>query len=125
MSTTAFLFEAIKAHLRSRSLTYVDLAGGLGVSEGTVKRIFSRKRCSTEQLDAICAFLQLELPDLVRTLPPAREGLVFHPDGAHDPERTRGTARFQPGREMSGVRSSRCPPANSPLAATVGLRGVP
>ncbi|MDH4114550.1 MAG: helix-turn-helix transcriptional regulator [Burkholderiaceae bacterium] len=72
MSTTAFLFEAIKAHLRSRSLTYADLAGGLGVSEGTVKRIFSRRRCSTEQLDAICAFLQLELPDLVRTLPRPR-----------------------------------------------------
>jgi len=69
VSTTAFLFEAIKAHLRSRSLTYADLASGLGVSEGTVKRIFSRKRCSTEQLDAICERLQLELSDLVRTLP--------------------------------------------------------
>jgi DNA-binding Xre family transcriptional regulator len=69
VSTTAFLFEAIKAHLRSRSLTYADLATGLDVSEGTVKRIFSRKHCSTGQLDAICAFLQLELPDLVRTLP--------------------------------------------------------
>ncbi len=69
MSTTAFLFEAIKAHLRSRSLTYADLASGLGVSEGTVKRIFSRRRCSTEQLDAICEHLQLELSDLVRTLP--------------------------------------------------------
>jgi DNA-binding Xre family transcriptional regulator len=72
VSTTAFLFEAIKAHLRSRSLTYAELATGLGVSEGTIKRIFSRKRCSTGQLDAICAFLQLELPDLVRTLPRAR-----------------------------------------------------
>jgi DNA-binding Xre family transcriptional regulator len=69
MSTTAFLFEAIKAHLRARSLTYADLARGLGVSEGTVKRIFSRKRCSTAQLDAICEHLQLELADLVRTLP--------------------------------------------------------
>jgi len=69
VSTTAFLFEAIKAHLRSRSLTYADLAAGLGVSEGTVKRIFSLKRCSTGQLDAICALLQLELADLVRTLP--------------------------------------------------------
>ena len=69
MSTTAFLFGAIKAHLRARSLTYADLASGLGVSEGTVKRVFSRKRCSTAQLDAICEHLQLELSDLVRTLP--------------------------------------------------------
>ena len=69
MSNTAYLFEAVKAHLRSRSLTYADLARGLGVSEGTVKRIFSRKRCSTGQLDAMCDFLQLELTDLVRTLP--------------------------------------------------------
>jgi DNA-binding Xre family transcriptional regulator len=73
VSTTAFLFEAIKAHLRSRALTYVDLANGLGVSEGTVKRIFSRKRCSTEQLDGICEYLQLELSDLVRTLPRSRK----------------------------------------------------
>jgi DNA-binding Xre family transcriptional regulator len=72
VSTTTFLFEALKAHLRSRSLTYAELASGLGVSEGTVKRIFSRKRCSTAQLDDICAFLQLELPDLVRTLPRPR-----------------------------------------------------
>lgn len=69
MSTTAILFGAIKAHLRARSLTYADLARGLGVSEGTVKRIFWRKRCSTAQLDAICEHLQLELADLVRTLP--------------------------------------------------------
>jgi len=72
MSNTAYLFEAIKTHLRSRSLTYADVASGLGVSEGTVKRIFSRKRCSTEQLDALCEFLQLELTDLVRTLPRSR-----------------------------------------------------
>ena len=72
MSNTAYLFEAIKTHLRSRSLTYADVANGLGVSEGTVKRIFSRKRCSTEQLDAVCEFLQVELTDLVRTLPRSR-----------------------------------------------------
>ena len=69
VSATAFLFEAIKAHLRSRSITYANLAAGLGVSEGTVKRMFSRRHCSTRQLDAICEYLQLELSDLVRTMP--------------------------------------------------------
>ena len=69
MSSSAFLFEAIKAHLRSRSLTYADLAAALGVSEGTIKRIFSSRRCSTTQLDAMCEFLQVELADLVRTVP--------------------------------------------------------
>ena len=69
MATSAFLFEAIKAHLRSRSLTYADLAKGLAVSEGTIKRIFSRRRCSTAQLDAICEYLQVDLADLVRTVP--------------------------------------------------------
>lgn len=72
MSSTAFLFEAIKAHLRSRSLTYSDLAAGLGVSEGTVKRILSRRHCSTRQIDAICDYLQVELADLVRTAPRPR-----------------------------------------------------
>ena len=69
MTSTSFLFEAIKAHLRSRSLTYADLARGLSLSEGTIKRIFSRRRCSTGQLDAICEFLQVDLADLVRTVP--------------------------------------------------------
>jgi DNA-binding Xre family transcriptional regulator len=73
MATSTFLFEAFKAHLRSRSLTYADLARGLGVSEGTVKRIFSRRRCSTAQLDAICEFLQVDLADLVRTVPRNRK----------------------------------------------------
>jgi DNA-binding Xre family transcriptional regulator len=69
LTSTGFLFEAIRAHLRSRSLTYADLARGLAVSEGTVKRIFSRKRCSTAQLDGICEYLQVDLADLVRTVP--------------------------------------------------------
>jgi len=73
VATSAFLFEAIKAHLRARSLTYADLAGGLAVSEGTVKRIFSRRRCSTAQLDTICEYLQVDLADLVRTVPRAHK----------------------------------------------------
>jgi len=73
VSTTAPLFEALKAHLRSRSVTYADLAAGIGVSEGTVKRLFSRRHCSTAQLDAICDYLQVELSDLVRTLPRSRK----------------------------------------------------
>lgn len=69
MSTSSYLFEAIKAHLKARSLTYADLAAGLKVSEGTVKRVFSHKRCSTDQLDQICEFLELDLIDLIRTAP--------------------------------------------------------
>jgi len=69
MASTNFLFEAIRAHLRSRSMTYADLARGLSVSEATIKRIFSRRRCSTAQLDAICEYLQVDLADLVRTVP--------------------------------------------------------
>ena len=64
MTASSFLFEAIKAHLRSRSLTYAELADGLHVSEGTIKRIFSTRRCSTAQIDAMCEYLQLDLTDL-------------------------------------------------------------
>jgi DNA-binding Xre family transcriptional regulator len=69
VTASSFLFEAIKAHLRSRSLTYAELADGLQLSEGTIKRIFSKRRCSTAQIDAMCEFLQLDLTDLVRTAP--------------------------------------------------------
>jgi hypothetical protein len=73
MSTSSYLFEAFRAHLTSRPRTYADLATGLNLSAGTVKRILSRKHCSTDQLDRICEFQQLDLIDLTRTAPRPHE----------------------------------------------------
>jgi DNA-binding Xre family transcriptional regulator len=70
MSST-WVFEALKVHLKSRGITYADLARTLRISEATVKRIFSEKNCSLARLDEICDVVQVEIADLVRTMPRA------------------------------------------------------
>lgn len=72
MSRT-FIFDSLRAHLKARNLTYKLLADGIGVSEPTIKRIFSSNDCSIERLDEICLFLHLELSDLVKSTPKKRK----------------------------------------------------
>jgi DNA-binding Xre family transcriptional regulator len=70
MSTTR-VFEALKMHLKARSMTYADIARTLRVSEATIKRIFSQKNCTLARLDQICDVLQIDIADLARTVPHA------------------------------------------------------
>lgn len=71
MSRT-FIFDSLRAHLKARNFTYKHLAEGIGVSEPTIKRIFSSHDCSIERLDEMCIFLHIELPDLVKSTPKKR-----------------------------------------------------
>lgn len=64
-----FLFESLKAHLRTRGMTYKDLAAQLQVSEPTVKRMFSERDCTLSRLEQICAILQVDLQGISRGAP--------------------------------------------------------
>jgi transcriptional regulator with XRE-family HTH domain len=66
------LFDALKLHFKARGLTYADAARALGVSEATVKRIFSRRDCSLERFAALCDLVQVELGELARVQPRPR-----------------------------------------------------
>lgn len=68
-----FLFESLRAHINARDKNYKQLSDGLGVSEGTIKRIFANNDCSTKRLDQICHFLHIELADLVKCAPKKRK----------------------------------------------------
>lgn len=59
------LFTRLKAILKSRDLTYQDIAQRLSVSEITVKRIFSEKDCKLSRLASICRVAGIDLNDLV------------------------------------------------------------
>ena len=48
MSRT-YIFQALKAHLKARGMTYKDLAQSLGLSEPTIKRMFTACDCSLER----------------------------------------------------------------------------
>lgn len=60
------LVAALKRTLKARGMSYRMLAGELGLSEASVKRVFSNKTFSLDRLEAICRILQIELYDLVK-----------------------------------------------------------
>ena len=68
MPQTAALVDALKRELRTRKLTYAQVAVHLAMSEASVKRMFSRQEFTLGRIDAICGFLGLEFTDLARTL---------------------------------------------------------
>ncbi|SMP23685.1 helix-turn-helix domain-containing protein [Shimia sagamensis] len=61
----AELFEVLKSVLKARGMTYAELASALGLSEPTVKRVFSERDCKLSRITEICNVLGLTLDDLV------------------------------------------------------------
>jgi len=75
MSQIPLLIATLKRRLKAGGLTYADVANHIGLSEASVKRLFSRHHFSLQTLEAICALLHLELADLVREAEAAQPGL--------------------------------------------------
>jgi DNA-binding Xre family transcriptional regulator len=75
MSQVSLLLDVVKKSLRERSLTYAQVAKGLGLSESSVKRMFARENLSLDRLEQICALMALEIADLLE-LTRAAEGRV-------------------------------------------------
>jgi transcriptional regulator with XRE-family HTH domain len=77
MSESHPFVRVVKAELRSRGMTYAQLARELGLAESTVKRMMARGELSLTRLDAILAVLKLDATDLARQVvesaPVARE----------------------------------------------------
>lgn len=63
------LFDALKLHLKSRGMTYADVAHALALSEATVKRIFSTRDCTLERFAQLCELVQVDIGDLARAAP--------------------------------------------------------
>jgi transcriptional regulator with XRE-family HTH domain len=47
------LVDTLKRLLKARGMTYGDLAARIGMSEATVKRMFSQKNFTLERLDQV------------------------------------------------------------------------
>jgi len=71
MTTTSGLVEVLKRELRSRGITYAQVARKLNLSEASVKRMFSRRNFTLKRLDQVCQLTQGEFSDLAQAL--ARE----------------------------------------------------
>lgn len=63
------LFETLKLHFKARGLTYAGAAASLGISEATVKRIFSTRNCTMSRFSELCALAQVDVAELARAAP--------------------------------------------------------
>jgi transcriptional regulator with XRE-family HTH domain len=68
MARTAALVDSLKRELRARNITYAAVAKRLGMSEASVKRMFSQKEFTLSRIDAICDAAGIEFSDLARAL---------------------------------------------------------
>ncbi|MEO1201511.1 MAG: helix-turn-helix transcriptional regulator [Pseudomonadota bacterium] len=66
MTQTGRLLSALKQCLRARGLTYRDLAAELGLSESSVKRLFSEQTFSLQRLEDVCRVLDMTIYELSR-----------------------------------------------------------
>ncbi len=68
MSQTTLILETLKQEIRRRGKTYADAALALGLSEASVKRLFSEKSFSLERLDILCQWLGMDIAELVQQM---------------------------------------------------------
>ncbi len=66
MSQTSQMTGALKRCLRAKGLTYRDVAQALGLSESSVKRLFSEQTFTLQRFEEICRFLGMSVFDLSR-----------------------------------------------------------
>lgn len=68
-----YIIDALRIHLKARNITYKELAHAIGLSEPSIKRLFSGGDCGLDRLEQICHFLHLEFADLFKTTPRKRK----------------------------------------------------
>ena len=66
MNQTQTLHLALKKLMRSRGRTYADAAKVLGLSEASIKRLFSKNALSLTRFESLCNWLHVDIHDLVR-----------------------------------------------------------
>ena len=68
MSQSAALIKTLKQTLKAHGKTYQDVAQALGLSEASVKRLFSQQNFSLERLEQVCQLMGLEISSLVQLM---------------------------------------------------------
>ncbi len=66
MHQTTQLLATLKNVLRSKGLTYHDVAAALELSEASVKRLFANESFSLKRLEQICEFIDVSMYELAR-----------------------------------------------------------
>lgn len=66
MSQTSQWIDTLKRCLKARGITYRDVARALGLSEASIKRLFSEHTFSIQRLEQICQLMDMSFSDLAR-----------------------------------------------------------
>lgn len=68
MSQSLALVTTLKRALKRHALTYAQVALKLGVTEASIKRMFSQQQFTLERLEQICQLMNMDFSDLLRLL---------------------------------------------------------
>jgi len=68
MAGSGAMIDVLKHELKARGVTYAQVARHLGISEASVKRMFSQKNMTLKRIDAVCRAAGAEFSDLARVL---------------------------------------------------------
>ena len=63
---TSRIMISLKRLMRARKVTYAELATRIGLSEASVKRVFSRSTLTLSRLDQICGALETTIHEITR-----------------------------------------------------------
>jgi transcriptional regulator with XRE-family HTH domain len=66
LSGTQTLIEVLKDELKAADITYADLAERIGMSESSVKRMFSKRDMPLTRIDEICLACKITFDELAR-----------------------------------------------------------
>jgi transcriptional regulator with XRE-family HTH domain len=64
MSQTSKLLSTVKRILKSKGLTYKDISKEIGMSESSIKRLFSEHTFSLKRFEQICDLLEISFYEL-------------------------------------------------------------
>jgi transcriptional regulator with XRE-family HTH domain len=68
MDETRQLVDALKRCVKMRGLTYRTLAQRVGLSEASIKRIFSRRSFTLKRFEQVCGVLEISVAELLRMI---------------------------------------------------------
>ena len=70
------LVDALKRMLKGRGITYAGVALGLGLSEASVKRMFSRRDFTLQRLEEVCRIASIEFGELAQEVTGEEAGMM-------------------------------------------------
>lgn len=75
MAQTREIIDTLKKALKAQGRTYADVAVAIGLTEASVKRLFSQRSFSLARLDQVCQLLDIEISDLIQLMNEQRKSL--------------------------------------------------